>query len=141
VPSRPPDPDARPRGSPATWKPTDNAETERGRSRENESARVYAEHGFDVEQNPRFVGAKDPDFRIEGRIFDSFAPSKGKSVRNIWSVTRGKVADGQTRRVSLNLDDSDVPISQLKEQFSKWPIQDLEEVMGVRDHKVYRIFP
>jgi contact-dependent growth inhibition (CDI) system CdiA-like toxin len=130
-----------PRGRPATWKPTDNAETERGRRRENESAQVYAEHGFDVEQNPSFPGAKDPDFRIEGKIFDSFAPARGKSVRNIWSVARGKVADDQTRRVSLNLDDSDVSIDQLKEQFGRWHIQDLEEVIVVRDRKIYRIFP
>jgi Contact-dependent growth inhibition CdiA C-terminal domain len=102
---------------------------------------VYAEHGFDVEQNPSFPGVKDPDFRIEGKIFDSFAPARGKSVRNIWSVTRGKVADEQTRRVSLNLDDSDVSIDQLREQFGRWRIHDLEEVIAVRDRKLFSIFP
>jgi hypothetical protein len=70
-----------------------------------------------------------------------FSPAQGKSVRNIWSVARGKVADEQTRRISLNLDDSDVSIDQLKEQFGRWYIQDLEEVIAVRDSKIYRIFP
>jgi hypothetical protein len=62
-------------------------------------------------------------------------------VRNIWSVVEGKVAVGQTRRVSLNLDDSDVSVDQLRKQFARWPVRELEEVIGIRNGKISRIFP
>ncbi len=102
---------------------------------------MLAKAGFDTEQNPAFAGEKNPDFRIEGRIFDNFAPSFNKTVRNIWSVVEDKVEAEQTRRVILNLDDSNISVQHLRQQFSSWRIEHLEEVIAVRENKIYRIFP
>jgi filamentous hemagglutinin len=102
---------------------------------------VLAEHGYDIEQNPCFAGGRNPDYRIEGSIFDNYAPDSGTDIRNIFRVTERKVRKKQTRRVSINLADSSVAPDQLVEQFSMWRIQDLEEVIAIKDGKVYQIFP
>ncbi|MBE8614144.1 hypothetical protein CYG68_17350 [Morganella morganii] len=46
----------------------------RSLNRENESAKILSESGFNVEQNPTVVGDKKPDYRINGGIFDNYAP-------------------------------------------------------------------
>jgi hypothetical protein len=97
-----------------------------------------------VSMSSRTRVSREPRIQTsESRVkFSTALPQpEAKASENIWSVARGKVADEQTRRVSLNLDDSDVSIDQLKEQFGRWHIQDLEEVIAVRDRKIYRIFP
>jgi len=141
VPSRPPDPNAEPRGALGRWTRKDDDAKKRGIRRENETAKVVAEHGYDIEQNPDFEGARNPDYRIEGSIFDNYAPGPGTDVRNIFRVAERKVRKGQTRRVSINLDDSDVTPDQIVDQFSRWPIHDLEEVIAVKGGRIYQIFP
>ena len=46
----------------------------RSLNRENESAQILSKSGFHVEQNPAVLGNKDPDYRINGEIFDKYAP-------------------------------------------------------------------
>jgi|GEM_PF-3776583 len=81
----------------------DNAETIRGRTRENEAAQTLAKNGYDVEQRPKVPGGKEPDYRIEGEIFDCYSPEYGKPVRGIGSVIERKVQKGQADRIVLNL--------------------------------------
>jgi hypothetical protein len=50
--------------------------------RENDSARVLARQGYDVEQNPEVPGDKNPDYRIEGEIFDNVAQTTPRA-RNV----------------------------------------------------------
>ena len=102
---------------------------------------VIAQYGYDIEQNPKFPGTQNPDYRIEGKIFDNFSPELGTPVRNIFDVVSRKVKKGQARRVSINLHDSNVTLHQLKEQFEAWSIENLEEVIAITDGKVHQIFP
>ena len=118
----------------------DNSETVRGRRRENESAQVLARHGYEVEQNPVFP-EKDPDFRIEGRIFDNYSPKRSTRVRSVYTAVKGKLQSRQTRRVVVNLDDSPLTVEEVVEQFKNWPMENLEEVLAVKDGKVHQIFP
>jgi hypothetical protein len=60
----------------------DDPETRRGLYRENESADVSYASGHSVEQKPIIKGRKNPDYLIDGEVFDNYAPKTG-SRRNI----------------------------------------------------------
>ncbi|MFJ3706824.1 putative T7SS-secreted protein [Streptomyces sp. NPDC090053] len=126
-PSREPDPDAEPRGRPESLSKNDDAETIRAKGRERHSADTLAKAGYDVEQSPGTVNGKNPDFRIEGKVFDNYAPT-AKNPRSIWSAVQRKVDSGQTQRVVLNLGDSSADLGALRSQFHDWPVGGLEEV-------------
>lgn len=104
-------------------------------TRENQSAQTLARNGYRIEQNPRVPGIKNPDYRIEGHIFDNYAPSSS-NPRNIWSNVQGKVEAEQARRIVLNLDDSRVGMEALERQFADWPIEGLEQVLVIRNGQV-----
>lgn len=86
-------------------KPTGTEETATGHGgdknraieRQNEAARVLAWAGYRVENSPKIETddqldkAKDPDYRIEGRIFDCYAPPD-HYVDNplIWKALEGQ---------------------------------------------------
>ncbi|MBN6362041.1 hypothetical protein JZM27_12435 [Providencia huaxiensis] len=100
----------------------------RSLNRENESAQILSKSGFHVEQNPAVLGNKDPDYRINGEIFDNYAP-KSSSVRNIWSEVKGKIDKGQTNNVVINMSDTKVSVPELQQQLTKWPIMGLDKVI------------
>lgn len=78
------------------------------------AAAALAAHGFEIRQNPApdevararhesgDVGrpTSNPDYLIEGRVFDCYSPDDGKPIRGIWSEAADKVEDGQTQRVA-----------------------------------------
>lgn len=101
--------------------------TRRSLMRENESADILAREGFDVEQNPIVDGLKNPDYRINGEVYDNYAPSTS-NPRNIWSEVREKIDANQTNNVILNLSDSDVDLESLRRQFNDWAIDGLGDV-------------
>lgn len=105
-------------------------ETVRALTRENESATTLSRAGYDVEQNPDVPGPKNPDYRIEGKVFDNYAPTSDKA-RNIAREMQKKVDKGQTDRIVLNLSDSGVAPGALKAQLNDWPIDGLKEVIAI----------
>lgn len=121
---------ARP-GEPTPVRPQDDEATRRSIQRENESAQILSGQGLNVVQNPDVTGLKNPDYLIEGEVYDHYAPETS-SVRNIWSEVRGKVESGQTNNVVIGLQDSDVDEQALRQQFEDWPIEGLEDVIIVR---------
>jgi hypothetical protein len=72
-PSRVPDPAAEPTGNPTFINEKEAPENKLALQRENESARTLARTGYAIEQNPTVPGDKNPDYRIEGKIFDNLA--------------------------------------------------------------------
>lgn len=107
-PPRPDLPTNRIRESPAAHPHSASMATQKrsvGFTRENESAQILAQNGYRVDQNPRDHHAiSNPDYEIEGRPFDSYAPGANKSARGIWSYLKeDKVDKLQTSRVVLNL--------------------------------------
>ncbi|MEX6158384.1 VENN motif pre-toxin domain-containing protein [Providencia manganoxydans] len=100
----------------------------RSLNRENESAQILSKSGFHVEQNPIVAGKKAPDYRINGEIFDNYAPKSG-SVRNIWTEVKGKINEGQTNNVVINMSDTKVSAPELQQQFTKWPIVGLDKII------------
>ncbi|MDR6371412.1 hypothetical protein J2795_002801 [Chryseobacterium bernardetii] len=99
---------------------------------ENEAAEILAKNGFDIEQNPFVSGVKNPDYKIEGKIFDCYSPtSKDKAVRGIWTEVKEKIIKQQTKRVVINLKIWEGDMVKLQKQFSDWAIEGLEEVMYI----------
>lgn len=129
-PSGAPDPNAAPGGRRTRIGAKQDASVKRSLQRENDSADILARAGYQVEQNPAVPGAKNPDYKIEGQVFDNYAPSKS-NVRGIASEIQGKVDKGQADRIVLNLADSDADLGKLQGQLSDWPIAGLKEVIVI----------
>ncbi|MGW0996709.1 CdiA C-terminal domain-containing protein [Streptomyces sp. NPDC002523] len=136
------DPNAKPRGKPESLSKNDDPETIRAKGREVHSAETLAKQGYDVEQSPgRMTNGTKPDFRIEGKIFDNYAPTSD-NPRSIWRAVEKKVDKGQTERVVLNLGDSNADLGALRQQFRNWPKEGLKEVMVVdRDGNIVHLYP
>ncbi|WP_405110511.1 hypothetical protein OG559_30580 [Micromonospora sp. NBC_01405] len=123
-----------------------DASTRRALELENECADSVAGKGYRVHQNPTPQETsearartgdsgnpdKDPDYLVEGHVFDCYSPAARTSVRNVWSQVREKVDDEQTRRVVVNLQDWEGDMSALGRQFDDWPIDGLKELVVVK---------
>ncbi|GEN07420.1 hypothetical protein SAMN05443572_101561 [Myxococcus fulvus] len=147
LPSQPAHPDASPSGYRPKLSPDDDTATVRSLMRENESADLLARAGFKVEQRPQVSGTtRQPDFRIEGRVFDNYAPSTS-NPRNIWAVINDTKVNPvsksmQADRIVLNLRDSSVDLPTLKRQFTDWPMPNLREVLVItREGGIVRFWP
>jgi hypothetical protein len=128
-PSSDPDPAREPRGDPKFVNPDESPENQRALRLENQAAVTLAEAGYDIEQLPERKNQKNPDYRIEGQIFDGYAPTTD-NVRNIWTyVQKQKVDRGQADRVVIILDDPDAQASvdAVRQQFQDYPIPGLRE--------------
>jgi hypothetical protein len=136
------DPDAKPRGRPESLSKNDNPTTIRAKGREVHSAETLAKQGYDVEQRPGTLpNGRNPDFRIEGKVFDNYAPTASKP-RSIWSAVKEKVENDQTDRVVVNLGDSDADLGALRSQFNDWPVSNLKEVMVIdRAGNIVHLYP
>jgi hypothetical protein len=146
LPSRPPDPQAKPRGKKTAILPQEDSGKQRSLRRENQAAEILARAGYDVEQNPTVEGTtREPDYRIEGRIFDCYAPTSDKP-RNIWTQIDSEKVNPtrtvrQTDRIVLHLDDSNVDLGALRKQFQDWPMPGLKEVIVIRHGQVIHLWP
>jgi hypothetical protein len=126
--------------------PKVDASTRRALELENECADTVAGRGYRIHQNPTPQEAsdarvrtgdsgnpdKDPDYLVEGHVFDCYSPSAHTSVRNVWSQVREKVDDDQTQRVVVNLKDWKGDMTALRRQFDDWPIAGLKELVAVK---------
>ncbi|WP_431728495.1 hypothetical protein [Verrucosispora sp. TAA-831] len=112
---------------------------------ENGCADTVAGQGYRVHQNPtrREIAEarestgdagkpdKEPDYLIEGLVFDCYSPTPGKAVRGVWTEVSGKVSSQQTQRVVLHLRDWRGDLGALQKQFDDWPIHQLKELTAV----------
>jgi hypothetical protein len=133
-----------PKGKRTVIDPKDkDIENRRALGRENDSADILSQKGYNVEQNPNVPGASNPDYNIEGKIFDCYAPSEKTPARNIWSYIKvEKLEKGQTTRVVLNLQDWGGDIAALKKQFNDWPMAGLDEVIVImKDKSIFHLVP
>ncbi|MBG0560110.1 hypothetical protein I4J89_01330 [Actinoplanes sp. NEAU-A11] len=113
---------------------------------ENSGAAALADCGYQIKQKPTLeevaearresgdTGSprKRPDYLLEGRVFDCYAPTKpDKDVRGIWTQVLEKVVKRQTQRVVVNLEDWRGEMPALRQQFKDWPIAGLKEVKAI----------
>ncbi|WBB70727.1 hypothetical protein [Micromonospora sp. WMMD812] len=112
---------------------------------ENEGADKIADKGYQIHQNPTRLevaearlrtgdvgdAQTDPDYLIEGHVFDCYSPTPSRPVRGVWSGIADKIDSGQTERVVLNLKDWRGDVSALRHQFDDWPIERLKELVAL----------
>ncbi len=143
-PSLKPDKSNKPEGVPEKPKKNMSADNVRSLNRQNESANLLAENGYKVKQlpaNSKIQGKKNPDFEIEGKTFDNYAPANSATTARIDSALRKKIDGGQTDRFVLNLNDSKVSLEEMRQQLEKFPIKDLKEIIVIKDGKVIPFYP
>ncbi|HEX8825818.1 MAG TPA: hypothetical protein VF794_38260 [Archangium sp.] len=128
-------------GKPKQPRPNDDQETTRGHERENESARLLAKNGYDVEQNPLRKGnGKAPDYKLNGEYADCYAPSTD-NPRNIRDTIASKVNKQQADRIVLNLEDSQVELEALMKQLLESPIAALKEIIVIKGGRIILFHP
>ena len=142
-PSGIPDIEAKPSGPATKISKKADATTARSLMRENEAAEALAQHGYKIEQNPVVEGTtRNPDYRIEGELFDCYSPEPNTSARSIGSTIKGKVVEKQqAERVILNLDDWAGNVETIEKQLNDYPIEGLKEVIIVKNGEVVSIYP
>jgi len=117
-----------------------SSQNQRDLVKENESADILADKGYKVEQNPEVPGDKNPDYKIEGEVFDCYAPNTD-NLRTIRKKISKKVGTGQASRIVINLDDTSLNASDVTNLLKRQPKEGLNEVIGIKDGQVIQIFP
>lgn len=138
VPSRRPNPNAKPQGEPT--KVQGNKEAIRALTRENESADILAKNGYDIKQLKQVKGKASPDYSIEGKTFDCYSPSttSNKGVRD----TISKKVNTQAERVVLNIQDWTGDLESFRKYLKEDPITDLKEILVInKDGSIIHFFP
>jgi uncharacterized protein YukE len=139
TPSGAPDPGRKPRGDRTAAHPT--RLKDKPLRRENESADVLAQNGYDVEQNPPTKpNGKNPDYLIEGEYFDNYAPQTD-NLDNIRRKLSEKVSGDQAERLVLNLDDTSRSMADIADMLRRKPIANLKQILVVQDGAVVPFFP
>jgi hypothetical protein len=140
-----------PIGPPTPNKANADSLGKRGIMRENQSAQILADRGYKVEQNPKLSAeqmqnlglkpGKDPDFLVEGKVFDNLAPL-GDTAKKVAASIKGKVDAGQTRRIVLNLGDTPVTPGDIQRYLKANPIPNLQEIIAIdKNGGIHRSFP
>jgi hypothetical protein len=137
-----------PEGSKASGKysPTNSP----GLIRQNETADLFASKGYKVEMleevpNGNGFGIKpksNPDFLIEGEVFDCYAPKADTSYKGIIKEIYDKTRK-QAQNIIVNLDDYAGNISDLLDYLIRkldGDLKYLEELYFVKDGEIIHIF-
>ena len=80
----------------------------------------------------------NPDYLINGEVFDCFAPAANTSARNIASTIEGKTLS-QAKRTVLNLDDYAGSLDDLVKQFYDYSINTLDELLAIKNGEIARL--
>ena len=150
-PSRKPNLNAKPDGEPTQIGPNAKKRQRKTLEAENEAAQIFAKNGYHIKQQPKVLPrdgikpGKNPDYRIEGEIFDCYTPVNSNTrVQIIRERIRSKVAHGQTQRAVINLQKFrwKGSVNELGKQFKVRKIHDLKEVFIIDvDGSILRVFP
>ena len=80
-----------------------------------------------MEQSPSVAGPKNPDFIIDGEIFDNLAPQTN-SLRNIRGSIQNKVEENQAKNIILNLRDTPVTVKDIEDYLLLYPVDGLDKL-------------
>ena len=97
---------------------------------ENKTAKDLVKAGIDVEQNPKVPGRKNPDYMIEGVVWDCYAPI----VSHFDGIRDGilkKINAQQAFHIVVNMTDSPHGIKKLVKRLEKNPVPGLKGLMIV----------
>lgn len=111
---------------------------ERAIARQNETASSLAKAGYDIEQLPNTrKNVANPDLKINGVIADVYSPVTSSTI-SVLKTIDGKVKK-QASTIVVNLDDSVITISQLRDVLRLNPVQDLRKLYVVKNGEIVEI--
>ncbi|MDQ0227327.1 CdiA C-terminal domain-containing protein [Metabacillus niabensis] len=124
-----------------------------GIKKQNETADLLADAGYDIEMLDEIDGGNgygkqdgsNPDFLIEGNVFDCYSPKPDGKVQSIIKEIAGKTKK-QTGRIVLCLDNfpdekvAEVTETILRKATPNGDLKRLEELILVKDGKITRVF-
>ncbi|MCV6601096.1 MAG: hypothetical protein OIF54_05980, partial [Cohaesibacter sp.] len=114
-----------------------NSETLRGHARERESVDILVEAGYDVELGPAPKESdgiplhKNPDYRINEKIYDNIAPKSSSVPKSVARRIRRKLSDRQAKRFVVNLTDYKGSLGELIVYLAKQKYRDLEDLIFI----------
>ncbi|NUU77373.1 WXG100 family type VII secretion target [Paenibacillus xylanilyticus] len=126
---------------------------DRGWTKQNESANTFAKEGYHIKMLDEIDGGNgygikegsNPDFLIEGKVFDHYAPINTKSANGIAEEIKRKTKD-QADRVILNLDGfTDARVAEVSQKIlgktnPNGDLRRLQELFIIRDGKIDLLF-
>jgi hypothetical protein len=100
--------------------------------KQQQAGDLLAQGGYHVEHEPKLPGsAKNPDYLIDGNVFDCYAPAT-TDPNNIWYGVKEKVSEGQADRIVLTLQGNpSVDLGALSSVFRNYPMLGLKELILV----------
>ncbi|WP_431087540.1 contractile injection system protein, VgrG/Pvc8 family [Paenibacillus sp. 8b26] len=124
-----------------------------GIKKQNETADVLADNGYDIEMLDEIDGGNghgiaegsNPDFLIEGNVFDCYAPKPDGKIQSIIKEIAGKTKK-QSGRIVLNIDNfpnekvTEIIETILRKANPNGDLKRLEELILVKDGKITRVF-
>jgi Contact-dependent growth inhibition CdiA C-terminal domain len=78
---------------------------------------------------------------IEGKTFEVYTPSETTVVKDVWLFVKNKISELIFDRFVVNMNESKLTMEQMTKQFKDYPIQDLKEIILIREGKVIHLFP
>jgi Contact-dependent growth inhibition CdiA C-terminal domain len=154
-------PGGQPAGAPETIARRANPEAKHGIRAQNDSLQQLADAGYHVIQQPKTTLGRDgrplltdaqqralgldplknPDALIEGRVFDAYAPLSN-TARGVHRGIADKINDNQAHRLVVNLRESSVTPSELRQFLQANPIANLKEIKVIdQDGRIVNFFP
>ncbi len=133
---------SKPRGKKTEINPQSSKEEQRSLKRENDSADILADKGYDVEQNPeKLPNGREPDYKIEDRVFDGYSP-KTSNIERIHERIKDKViTKQQADRIILNLEDTIITANDVRNILTRKPINGLKEIIAIKNNQLIQLFP
>ncbi|AUO06248.1 hypothetical protein C0638_06715 [Paenibacillus sp. lzh-N1] len=124
-----------------------------GIKKQNETADFLADKGYDIKMLDEIDGGNgygikegsNPDFLIEGKVFDCYAPKPDGKVQSIIKEIAGKTKN-QSGRIVLNLDNfpdekiSEITGTILRKANPNGDLKRLEELISVKDGTITKVF-
>ncbi|MBT9586007.1 hypothetical protein IV102_21885 [bacterium] len=91
-------------------------------------------------QQSEILGEKNPDYEMEAKIFDHYAPTSNNPDQ-IRKTLSKKFKKGQTSRAVVNLDGSPFTAAEVRQQLLARPVRGMQEVITIRLGEVEHIYP
>ncbi|MEK4854854.1 hypothetical protein NST04_33810, partial [Paenibacillus sp. FSL H7-0756] len=124
-----------------------------GIKKESETADLMADQGYDIKMLDEVNGgngfgikeSSNPDFLIEGKVFDCYAPTIETNLDNILRNTTKKTKT-QAERIVLNLDQfpsekvAEIIQGILRKANPDGDLKNLKELFIVKDGEITRVF-
>jgi Contact-dependent growth inhibition CdiA C-terminal domain len=141
VPSRNPDPAAEPEGEPEFVDPRSQAIVQESVRIQNATARMVAAAGYRIRQLPKVPDQPSPDYEIEGRTFDCYAPRSSRTLKGIRTKLSEKIKKAQADRFVVNLDFTPHSPDDLRRHLIRDAPSRLREVIVVKDGVISHAWP